>query len=281
MMKKVYVIELDAGSSSSRRFYVGTSGDVEHRYEKHVKGEGCDYTRQYKPKYLVEVYEASEQDALKMEDAVTEKYILAYGSGVRGGHYLNESDVLSVFMKDKHERNLCYRCGEAGHYSNKCAREHGESANVAHSNTATSKTTFIESIEDKTLRLSKIKVSLWSCGNSKYADSINSAIHPGQEDELHVEFGAQTHANNKNNKVQIGALFCDTSLGGWTVRGIVSKLDFDHEKNCFKLSISPIPETGLSIRSTLEQHGKVGIAKALELPIPSYNWTSSGIVVHR
>jgi predicted GIY-YIG superfamily endonuclease len=275
MMKKVYVIELDAGSSTSRRFYVGTSGDVEHRYEKHAKGEGCEYTRQYKPKYLVEVYEAgaTERDALEMEDAVTEKYILAYGSGVRGGHYLNESDVLSVFKKDKHQRDLCYRCGEPGHYSNKCPIL----------NTELNASTLIESIEEKTLRLSKIKVSLWSSGNSKYADSItlNSEIDPKKGEELRVDFGAQTHANNKNNKVQIGALFCDTSLGGWTVRGIVSKLEFDHEKNCFKLSISPIPETGVSIRSNMEQHGKVGIAKALGLPIPSYNWTSSGIVVHR
>ena len=275
-MKKVYVIELDAGSSTSRRFYVGTSVDVENRYEKHARGEGCDYTRQFKPKYIVEVYETAgtEKEALEMEDAVTEKYILAYGSGVRGGHYLNESDVLSVFMKDRHQRDLCYRCGEAGHYSSKCSSTTTTTLTTKATNLSLSA---VESIEDKKVRLSQIKVSLWSSGSSKYADSINES-DPHQD--LQVTFGAQTHANNKNHKVQVGALFCDTSLGGWTVRGIVKKLEFDNEKNYFKLSISPIPETGLSIRSTPEQHGKVGIAKALELPIPSYNWTSSGIVVH-
>jgi len=278
-MKQVYVLELEGlTSSGSKRFYVGTSGDVEQRYEKHAKGEGCEYTKQFKPKHLVEVYDAgsgSEREALEMEDSITEKYILAYGSGVRGGHYLNESDVQSVFMKDKHQKNLCYRCGEPGHYSNKCSHSN---FNSNANSTQSEKQKHEEGIEDKKARLAKIKVSLWSSGNSKYSDSM---ISNDQEKPLQICFGAQTHANNKNHKVETGALFCDTSGGGWTIRGLVSHVSFVAEKNAFLLTIAPMPETGLSIRSSIEQHGKVGIAKALGLPLPSYNWTSSGIVVHR
>lgn len=278
-MKQVYVLELQGlTSSGSKRFYVGTSGDVEHRYEKHARGEGCEYTKQFKPKHLVEVYDAgSEKEALEMEDFVTEKYILAYGSGVRGGHYLNESDVQSVFMKDKHQKNLCYKCGEPGHYSNKCFQSTLLKSNLDK-----------ESAEDKKARLEKIKVTLWSSGNSKYSDSIiltdktnTQPTQPKGEQPFQICFGAQTHANNKNHKVQIGALFCDTSGGGWTIRGLVSHVSFMTETNAFLLTITPMPETGLSIRTSIEQHGKVGIAKALGLPMPSYNWTSSGIVVHR
>lgn len=276
-MKQVYVIELEGlTSTGSKRFYVGTSGDVEHRYEKHARGEGCEYTKQFKPKHLVEVHDAgsgSEKEALEMEDSITEKYILAYGSGVRGGHYLNESDVQSVFMKDKHQKNLCYKCGEPGHYSNKCSHSNSNA-----NSTQIQKQKLEEGIEDKKARLAKIKVSLWSSGNSKYSDSI---ITTQEEQPLKIYFGAQTHANNKNHKVETGALFCDTSGGGWTIRGLVSHVSFVAEKNAFLLTIAPMPETGLSIRSSIEQHGKVGIAKALGLPMPSYNWTSSGIVVHR
>jgi hypothetical protein len=114
--------------------------------------------------------------------------------------------------------------------------------------------------------------------HSKYSDSSFTNTNDGV---LEVLFGAQTHANNKNHKVQKGALFCDTSKGGWTIRGIVSDVRFNPEDNAFKLIVKPIPESGLSIRTTSTQHGKVGIAKALGLPLPSYSWTSSGIVVHR
>jgi len=265
---QVYVLELKGVTrTGSKRFYIGSTKDVISRYEKHVNGEGSEYTRENKPFRVVQVYSVEEKNAYKLEDEITERYILKYGTGVRGGHYLNETEVQSVFMKEKHNKNLCYSCGLAGHYSNSCPLKVSD----------TSKT---ETDEDKKKRLSGIKVSLWSSGSakSKYSDSETTVDDNGR---LHVLFGAQTHANNKNNFVQKGSLFCDTSLGGWTVRGLVEQVDFLKEENAFKLVIAPMPESGLSIRTTKEVHGKVAIAKALQLPFPSYNWTSSGIVVHR
>jgi hypothetical protein len=212
------------------------------------------------------MYSVDEQNAYKLEDEITERYILKYGLGVRGGHYLQEHDVQSVFMKDKHNKNLCYSCGSAGHYSNSCPLKKNDADS--------------ENEEQKKKRLSEIKVSLWSSGSSrsKYSGSDTSTVD--ENGDLHVTFGAQTHSNNKNNFVQVGALFCDTSLGGWTVRGVVKQVEFVQEENAFKLLVAKIPETGLSISTTKEVHGKVAIAKSLYLPLPSYNWTSSGIVVH-
>lgn len=272
----IYVLELEGLTPcGSRRIYVGKSSNVEYRYEKHSRGEGSEYTRQHSPKHLLEMYDAgSEEDALKMEDTVTEKYILRFGVGVRGGHYLQETDVLSVLKKEQHLKNLCYKCGLSGHYSKKCHQSLLQKIQIEHVKK--------ESESERKERLASIKVTLWSSGSSKYEDEIVSlSSSPSSMQSFQVNFGAQTHANNKNHKVQVGALFCDTSGGGWTVRGLVSAMTFNAEKNAFLLTVTPMPESGLSIRSTIQEHGKVGIAKALGLPLPSYNWTSSGIVVHR
>jgi predicted GIY-YIG superfamily endonuclease len=289
----VYVIELEGQTvEGSKRFYIGSTKNVELRYEKHLRGEGSDYTKQFKPKYIVQIYNAgiNEKEVLKYEDEITEKYILLHGIGVRGGHYLTEKDVESFMFKEKHLNNLCYSCGQEGHYSKQCPTFHtttttttnsttNSTKNKALENNQFTKTLFTETDDEKKKRLSCIKVSLWSSGsNSKYVDTLISNTNDGV---LEVLFGAQTHTNNKNHKVQVGALFCDTSGGGWTIRGIVSDVSFNPEENAFKLIVKPIPESGLSIRTTTNQHGKVGIAKALGLPLPSYSWTSSGIVVHR
>jgi predicted GIY-YIG superfamily endonuclease len=291
----IYVIELEGQTvEGSKRFYIGSTKNVELRYEKHLRGEGSDYTKQFKPKFIVQIYDAGiiEKEVLKYEDEITEKYILLHGIGVRGGHYLTEKDVESFLFKEKHLNNLCYSCGKPGHYSKQCPTllvpSNTSNSTNNNSNNCDSiqtvqkdqftKTLFTETDDEKKKRLSSIKVSLWSSGHSKYTDSLLSNTNNGV---LEVLFGAQTHANNKNHKVQVGALFCDTSGGGWTIRGIVSDVTFNPENNAFKLIVKPIPESGLSIRTSSTQHGKVGIAKALGLPLPSYSWTSSGIVVHR
>lgn len=264
-MSKIYVLELEGVTETgSKRFYIGKSNNVIDRYLAHCSGTGSTYTKQYKPIYISQIFDAGndESSALMLEDSITEEYILLHGLGVRGGHYLSEQDVRSFIAKENHLRDACYACGKTGHYSKSCKTK------------ACNEPKFLSSIAP--LQEYKIRTTLWSSGRSKYLDDV-------QEDSkgtLQVKFGAQTHARNKNHEVKAGALYCDTSKGGWTVRGIVSEAKFDRATNVFDLIVKPIAETGLSIRSSPEEHGKIAIAKYFHLPLPSYNWTSSGIVVH-
>lgn len=59
----VYILLCEDGS-----YYTGYARDVEHRFERHLKGEGAGYTRMHKPERIVHV-EAfdSRREAMKRE----------------------------------------------------------------------------------------------------------------------------------------------------------------------------------------------------------------------
>ncbi len=119
----IYVLKLE-----NHKYYVGRSGNVQDRIEAHIQGNGCEYTKRYKVKKVVEIIETED---LFEEDKVTKKYMSKFGiENVRGGSY--STIELSKEVKDLLRReiysgtNRCYHCGLEGHYIKDCLQNESE-----------------------------------------------------------------------------------------------------------------------------------------------------------
>ncbi len=114
----VYVLELEGA-----KYYVGkTTQTVSDRYEQHMRGDGAEWTKLYKPTKILENYETSDKYD---EDKTTKKYMGEYGiENVRGGSYtkivLEEWQIKSLEHELKGSNDLCYKCGKSGHFSSEC-----------------------------------------------------------------------------------------------------------------------------------------------------------------
>ena len=114
------------------KYYVGkTEKTAMKRYEEHTAGNGCAWTRKYKPIELVEYFFGDKFD----EDKKTKLYMDKYGiNNVRGGAYsqikLDEASIASLNREMNGVNDKCNKCGKLGHFmrdckykkSNKCAR---------------------------------------------------------------------------------------------------------------------------------------------------------------
>lgn len=112
----LYVLELKDGY-----YYVGKSGNVDERFEKHVQGDGGCFTRIHMP---IKIVEEKEYDMFD-EDKYVKKYMMMYGiDKVRGGIYvqLQLSEEVKNRLKKEfwHEKNLCMRCGRSDHWIMQC-----------------------------------------------------------------------------------------------------------------------------------------------------------------
>jgi predicted GIY-YIG superfamily endonuclease len=126
----IYVLKL-----VDNRYYIGKSKNVESRYKKHCDGYGSAWTSTYRPIAIEKIiYNVSAFD----EDKITKEYMCEYGiDNVRGGSYveveLSKEHRDSIIREIRTAKNLCFRCGEPGHFIQFCCYQ---SHDVLHSNLA-------------------------------------------------------------------------------------------------------------------------------------------------
>ena len=116
----LYVLGLEGG-----KYYVGKTSDVKRRFEQHMRGNGAEWTRMYKPVRIIETRSiASPHD----ENNVTKDLMKKHGiENVRGGAYTSvdmpeeQEDVLRHEMKSTVD--TCYKCGKPGHFAKYCTKK--------------------------------------------------------------------------------------------------------------------------------------------------------------
>lgn len=119
----LYVLLLE-----DRRYYIGRSQNPKIRIQSHVDGTGSFWTRKYKPSGLIENRKIDDPFE---EDIQVLKYMERYGiDNVRGGSFSElvlSRETLSIIQKMIRGANdLCFKCGERGHFSNDCSQSLSE-----------------------------------------------------------------------------------------------------------------------------------------------------------
>lgn len=117
MTTNVYVLRLQGGN-----YYIGKSNDVIGRYQEHLQGNGCSWTRKYTPLSLLE---SRDNVSPFEEDKITKEYMAKYGiDKVRGGSYVSE--VLDETQRSAVQKEIwaatdsCTQCGRKGHFVKDC-----------------------------------------------------------------------------------------------------------------------------------------------------------------
>jgi len=114
----LYVLKL-----VKNKYYIGkTNKNVQDRFIEHKNGFGSHWTKLYKPIKIIEIIITEDKFN---EDKYTKKYMDLYGiQNVRGGSYtkiiLDDWQIKSLHHELKHSNNLCYKCGNFGHYASSC-----------------------------------------------------------------------------------------------------------------------------------------------------------------
>ena len=117
-MTLVYILKCAEG-----KYYVGKTNDnaIDRRIKAHMSGL-VQWTKLYPPTEIACVLEnADEFD----EDKYAKIYMKKYGvENVRGGSYsqikIPRNKLKVLYSELKTADNLCYKCGETGHYIKKC-----------------------------------------------------------------------------------------------------------------------------------------------------------------
>lgn len=112
----IYILELEQG-----KFYVGKTTNLKVRLSQHFKGEGCEWTKKYKPIKLHEKINGDDYD----EDKYTKIYMDKYGiDNVRGGMYskivLDDNDIKHLNASSTSTNDRCFHCDQSGHYAAQC-----------------------------------------------------------------------------------------------------------------------------------------------------------------
>ena len=113
----IYVLRLE-----NHKFYVGRTNDLHERISAHLSGNGCEFTKRYKMKKVIEIIESND---IFDEYKFTKKYMSSFGiPNVRGGSYttlsLDESTIKFLQKEIYAGQNRCYQCGKLGHYQSQC-----------------------------------------------------------------------------------------------------------------------------------------------------------------
>jgi predicted GIY-YIG superfamily endonuclease len=117
-METIYTLELENG-----KYYVGLSNNPERRIERHMNGNGSEWTKLYKP---IKILDTHEKQSNFDEDNTTKQMMMKYGiENVRGGSYckieLEEWQIKSLECEFKNVSNVCYKCGKSSHYAFDCS----------------------------------------------------------------------------------------------------------------------------------------------------------------
>jgi len=119
-MVYIYILALEQG-----KYYIGKTMNPTFRVEDHFQGNGSVWTKKYKPIKVVELIpDCDDYD----EDKYTKKYMDKYGiENVRGGSYstiqLSEPTKNHLIHTSYGTNNLCFKCGNPGHFANECYSE--------------------------------------------------------------------------------------------------------------------------------------------------------------
>ena len=119
--KSLYIIFCKDG-----KFYVGVTDNDLLRWEGHLGGN-CPFTKKYTPLLMLsEELRGDNQSVGKhAENNLTYDLMHKFGiDNVRGGAYskpdLNESDKKNIQREIESINDLCYKCGQKGHYASNC-----------------------------------------------------------------------------------------------------------------------------------------------------------------
>lgn len=119
------------------KYYIGRTTKPDWRLEDHFSGNGSYWTHMYKPKTVLEMVQGDIFD----EDKYTIKYMAMHGiDNVRGGSFcaiVLDAETRNVLEKMlKGSGDMCYTCGEKGHYVKDCRTIHAPKMVSVHSDTS-------------------------------------------------------------------------------------------------------------------------------------------------
>lgn len=117
LMESLYVLQLSNG-----KYYVGKTVDVKRRVEEHMRGNGSEWTKLYKPVRVIETRRIKDEHD---ENNTTKDLMKKHGiENVRGGAY--SQVVLPVAYQETLRAEIrgvadaCFQCGEHGHFARDC-----------------------------------------------------------------------------------------------------------------------------------------------------------------
>jgi hypothetical protein len=116
-MVHIYVLEL-----TNNKYYVGKTKNPIYRMTDHFTDGGSAWTKKYPP---ISIRELRPDRPDIDEQIVTQEYMNKFGiDNVRGGPwckiFLDSSEKRIIDGIIKSGTDVCYKCGEKGHFSNKC-----------------------------------------------------------------------------------------------------------------------------------------------------------------
>ncbi len=106
--------------------YVGMSDNIPYRIQKHKEGTGSEITKEKGIKEILKTITPENIDHSQWEKTETLERMMNFGfNKVRGFQWtsskpLSYNDAYMIKKLILGEYNVCYKCGNGGHYANNC-----------------------------------------------------------------------------------------------------------------------------------------------------------------
>lgn len=113
----IYILLLN-----NNKYYVGRTGNIRNRLDKHFNGDGSLWTKIHKPKSIINIFQSYDKYD---ENTMTLKMMDEYGiDNVRGASFCTRelTDGQINFIEDiiYSSDNRCYSCGSNNHFVSEC-----------------------------------------------------------------------------------------------------------------------------------------------------------------